>query len=144
MAHSWTWFQSHSMWPSSKEFVHYNYRRLCIRLWRLIVQHYFASLMTIKQVIFPIVDMCPMYFSQLCIPHNPNRNIQLAQTLLLWDTTNQHFIYAFKYLNILFEAFKWLSLGEAWNLAHMHTLNMTSGLDAVTQSRLLIIDRYNF
>jgi hypothetical protein len=38
----------------------------------------------------------------------------------------------FKYLNILFVAFKWLSLGEAWNLAHMHTLNITSGLDTVT------------
>jgi hypothetical protein len=35
------------------------------------VQHYFASLMTKKQVIFPIVDMCLMcFFSQLCITHN--------------------------------------------------------------------------
>jgi hypothetical protein len=31
------------------------------------------------------------------------------------------FCVCFKYLNILFVAFKWLSLGEAWNLAHMHT-----------------------
>ena len=35
MALSWTWFQSHSRWPSSKEFVHNNYRRICIQLWTL-------------------------------------------------------------------------------------------------------------
>ena len=57
MALSWTWFQSHSRWSSSKVFVH-NYRWICIRLWRLIMQHYFASLMTMKQVIFPTIDMC--------------------------------------------------------------------------------------
>ena len=35
------------------------------------------SLMTKTQVIFPIVDMCPMCsFSQLCIPHNRSPNIQ--------------------------------------------------------------------
>jgi hypothetical protein len=82
-------------WPSSKEFVHNNYQWLCIRLRRLKVQHYFASLMTKKQVIFPIVDMCPMcFFSQPCIPHNRSSNIQSTQTLLIWDTTIQHFVYA--------------------------------------------------
>ena len=30
MALSWTWFQSHSKWPSSKVFVHNNYWRICI------------------------------------------------------------------------------------------------------------------
>ena len=59
MALSWTWFQSHSRWPSSKEFMHNNYQRICIRLWWLIMQYYFASLMTMKQVIFPTIDMCP-------------------------------------------------------------------------------------
>ena len=58
MALSWTRFQSHSRWPSSKVFVHNNYRRICIRLRWLIIQHYFASLMTMKQVIFPIINMC--------------------------------------------------------------------------------------
>ena len=63
-------------------------------LWRLIMQHYFASLMTMKQVIFPTIDKCPKCFSfQPCIPHNQSPNIQLNQTLLLWDTTNQHFMY---------------------------------------------------
>ena len=42
MALSWTWFQSHSRWPLSKVFVHNNYRWICIWLWRLIMQHYFA------------------------------------------------------------------------------------------------------
>ena len=42
MSLSWTWFQSHSRWPSSKEFVHNNYRRIYIRLRRLIMQHYFC------------------------------------------------------------------------------------------------------
>jgi hypothetical protein len=37
----------------------------------------------------------------------------------------------FKYLIMRFTAVKWHSLGAAWNLAHMHTLNMISGLDAV-------------
>ena len=37
MALSWTWFQSHSKWPSSKVFVHNNYQRICIRLRRLIM-----------------------------------------------------------------------------------------------------------
>jgi hypothetical protein len=132
MALVWIWFQNHSRWPSSKEFMYNNYRWQCIRLQWLKVQHYFTSLMTKKQVIFPIVDMRPMcFFSQPCIPHNRSSNIQLTQTLLLWDTTIQHCV-CFKYLNILFVAFKWLSLGEAWNLAHMHTLNITSGLDAVS------------
>jgi hypothetical protein len=45
---------------------------------------------------------------------------------------NPTFCVCFKYLNILFVAFKWLSLGKTWNLAHMRTLNITSGLDAVT------------
>ena len=84
-----------SMLPSSIEFVHNNYRPQCTPLRRLIVQHYFASWMTMRQVIFPIVDMCPMcFFFQLCIPHSPSRNIQQVQTLHLWDTTNQHFVYA--------------------------------------------------
>ena len=131
MAFSWTWFQSHLWWPSSNVFVHNNYRQICIRLRWLIMQHNFASLVTMKLVIFPTIDMCPRCSSfQPCISHNPSRSNQLTQTLLLWDTTNQHLVYA--YLNILFVAFKWLSLGEAWNLAHMHTLNMTFGLDAVT------------
>jgi hypothetical protein len=48
-----------------------------------------ASLLTMRQVIFPTIDMCLRWFSfQLCIPHNLSRSIQLAQTLLLWDTTN--------------------------------------------------------
>jgi hypothetical protein len=76
MALSWTWFQSHSRWPSSKEFVH-NYRRICIRLRRLIMQHYFASLMTIKQVIFTIINKCPKCSSfQCCISHNLSQSIQ--------------------------------------------------------------------
>jgi hypothetical protein len=51
-------------------------------------EHYFASLITKKQVIFLIVDMCPMCsFSQLCIPHNRSPNIQSTQILPLWDTT---------------------------------------------------------
>ena len=48
MALSWIWFQSHSRWHSSKVFVHNNYQRICIRLRWLIMQHYFASLMTMK------------------------------------------------------------------------------------------------
>ena len=48
MTLSWTWFQSYSKWPSSKVFVHNNYRWICIRLRRLIMQHYFTSLMTMK------------------------------------------------------------------------------------------------
>ena len=84
----WTWFQSHSKWPSSKVFVHNNYRLICIWLRRLIMQHYFTSLMTKTQVIFPIVDIYPMCsFSQLCILRNRNPNIQSTQILLLWDTT---------------------------------------------------------
>ena len=60
-----------------------------------IMQHYFASLMTMKQVIFPTIDMCLRCSSfQPCIPHNLSRSNQLAQTLLLWDTTNQHLVYA--------------------------------------------------
>ena len=95
MALSWTWFQSHSRWPSSKVFVHNNYRRICIQFRRLIMQHYFTSLMTMNQVIFPTIDMCSRCSSfQPCIPHNPSQSNQLAQTLLLWDTTNQHLVYA--------------------------------------------------
>jgi hypothetical protein len=95
MALSWTWFQSHSRWPSSKEFVHNNYRRICIRLRWLIMQHYFTSLMTMKQMIFPTIYKCPKCFSfQPCIPHNLSRSSQLTQTLHLWDTTNQYFGYA--------------------------------------------------
>ena len=45
---------------------------------------------------------------------------------------NPTFCVPLRYLNILLVAFKWLSLGEAWNLTHMHTLNMTSSLDTVT------------
>ena len=30
MTLSWTWLQSHSWWPSSKVFVHNNYRCICI------------------------------------------------------------------------------------------------------------------
>jgi hypothetical protein len=42
-----------------------------------------------EQVIFLTIDKCPKCFSfQLCIPHSQSPNIQLAQTLLLWDTTN--------------------------------------------------------
>jgi hypothetical protein len=37
VALSWTWFQSHSRWPSSKEFIHNNYRQICIRIRRLIM-----------------------------------------------------------------------------------------------------------
>jgi hypothetical protein len=37
MALSWTWFQSHSRWPLSKEFVHNNYRQICIWIRRLIM-----------------------------------------------------------------------------------------------------------
>ena len=71
MALSWTWFQSHSKWPSSKVFVHNNYWWICIRLRRLIMQHYFVSLMTMKQVIFPTIDMCLRCSSfQPCILHN--------------------------------------------------------------------------
>ena len=33
-------------------------------------------------------------FFQPCILHNPSQSNQLAQTLLLWDTTNQHFMHA--------------------------------------------------
>ena len=56
--------------------------------------HQCASLMTMKLVIFPTIDMCPRCSSfQPCISQNPSRSNQLAQTLLLWDTTNQHFVY---------------------------------------------------
>ena len=42
---------------------------------------YFAYLMTMKQVIFPTIDMCPRCSSfQPCIPHNPSRSNQLAQS----------------------------------------------------------------
>ena len=55
----------------------------------------FCFLMTMKQVIFPLIDMCPRCsFFQPCIPHNLSWSNQLAQTLLLWDTINQHFVYA--------------------------------------------------
>ena len=58
------------------------------------MQHYFAYLTTMKQVVFPIVDKCPRCSSfQLCIQHNLSWNNQLAQTLLLWDTINQYFVY---------------------------------------------------
>ena len=60
MALAWTWFQSHSKWPSSKVIVHNNYRPKCTPLRRLKVLHCFTSLMTKTQVIVPIVDMCPM------------------------------------------------------------------------------------
>ena len=111
---------------------HNNYWLKCTPLRRLKVLHYFASLMTKIQVIFPIVDICSMYsFSQLCIPHNWCLNIQSTQILLLWDTTIQHFVYASST-----SIFSWLpsndSLCEAWNLAHIYTLNITSGLDEVT------------
>ena len=79
MALSLTWFQSHSRWPLSKEFVH-NYRRIRIRLWRLIMQHYFASLMTMEQVIFPTIDKCPKWvkvtnYLKLCTFGIPQTNI---------------------------------------------------------------------
>ena len=81
--------------PLSKVIEHNNYWPKCTPLRRLKVLHYFASLMTKTQVIFPIVDMCLMCsFSQLCIPHNLNPSIQWVQILHLWDTTIQHFMYA--------------------------------------------------
>ena len=62
---------------SSKVIEHNNYRPKCTPLRWLKVLHYFASLITKIQVIFPIVDMCPMCsFSQLCIPYNRSLNIQ--------------------------------------------------------------------
>ena len=65
---------------SSKVIEHNNYRPICTPLRRLKVLHYFASLKTKTQVIFPIVDMCLMCsFSQLCIPHNQSPNIQSTQ-----------------------------------------------------------------
>ena len=76
VALAWSWFQSPSMLPLSIGFVHNNYRPECTPLRRLIVQHYFVSWMTMRKVIFPIVDMCPMcFFFQLCIPHSTNLNI---------------------------------------------------------------------
>ena len=45
------------------------------QLRRLIMQHYLASLMTMKHVIFPTIDMCSRCSSfQPCIPHNPSRS----------------------------------------------------------------------
>jgi hypothetical protein len=72
-------------------------QRICARqlpadmcqLRRLITQHYFASLMTMKQVIFSTIDMCPRCSSfQPCILHSQSQNIQQVQTLVLWDITN--------------------------------------------------------
>ena len=74
---------------------HNNYRPKYTPLRRLKVLHYFTSLITKIQVIFSIIDMCPMcYSSQLCIPHNQSLNIHSTQILLLWDTTIQHSMYA--------------------------------------------------
>jgi hypothetical protein len=72
--------------------------------------HYFASLMIKKEVIFLIVDMCPMcFFSQPCILHNRSLNIQSTQTLLLWDTIVQHFVYA-----STTSIFSWWPLNDSW------------------------------
>ncbi len=40
-----------------------------------------------------------------------------------------------RYLKILFTADKWISVGALWNLAHKHTLNKISGLDAVKYNK---------
>ena len=95
MALVWIWFQNHSKLPLSKVIEHNNYQPKFTQLRWLKEIHYFASLITKTQVIFPIIDMRLMCsFSQLCIPHNRSPNIQSTQILLIWDTTIQYFVYA--------------------------------------------------
>src|SRR3954471_10026266 len=49
-----------------------------------------------------------------------------------------------RYRRILFTAFRCDSFGHDWYLAHMHTLNIMSGLEAVRYNNEPIIPRYNF
>jgi hypothetical protein len=45
-----------------------------------------------------------------------------------------------RYLMILLTALKCQSLGVDWNLAHIHTLSMISGLDAQRKSKDQIME----
>jgi hypothetical protein len=45
---------------------------------------------------------------------------------------------------ILFTALRWISLGLAWNQAHMHTESIIFGREAHKYSKDPIIDRYTF
>jgi hypothetical protein len=45
-----------------------------------------------------------------------------------------------RYLMILLTALKCQSLGVHWNLAHIHTLSMISGLDAQRKSKDQIME----
>ena len=128
MTLSWTWFQCNSRWPSSKVIEHNNYRLKCILLRRLKVLHYFASLMTKTQVIFPIVDMCPLNFASHIIGVWMSNQLKSCSfgipqsNILCMLQVPQYSLCCFQM------TFSWWGL----NLAHMHTLNMTSSLDAVT------------
>ena len=87
MALVWSWFQSPSKLPSSIGFVHNNYRPQCTPLRRLIVQHYFVSLTSKRQVIYlgnGTLRMC--FFYQSGTRHNPNWNSLQFGILHLWDT----------------------------------------------------------
>jgi len=49
----------------------------------------------------------------------------------------------FRHLNIIFISCTWVSFGAIWNCATNPTSYIMYGLDAITYSRLTIIDLYN-
>ena len=132
------------MFVSSTKFRHNNYRQPQIRLrpFKSATEFCFLECQEIKE--FPRKWHVPLVLFRSTL--QPAKST--SEYLIRSNDVNLYHkpisIVPVRYLKMRLTALKWDSLGQDWNLAHRHTENMISGLEAVKYKRLPIIPLYSF